>query len=48
MEAQKNDVTPVETREEELFAAEEQLTVDVPLEIRAGATNNYPCCKRAA
>lgn len=48
METQKNDVTPVETREEELFTAEEQLTVDVPLEIRAGAASTYPCCKRAA
>jgi hypothetical protein len=48
MENQKNDVTEVETRDEELFAVEEQLTVDVPLEIRAGATNKYPCCKRAA
>jgi hypothetical protein len=48
MDNQKNDVAPVETREEELFTVEEQLTVDVPLEIRAGATNKYPCCKRAA
>jgi hypothetical protein len=38
-------VVDVEAQED---TTEEQLTVEVPVEIRAGAAGTYPCCKRAA
>jgi hypothetical protein len=38
----------IETESREDRFDDEQLTVEVPVEIRAGSASRYPCCTRHA